>query len=89
MPTLKDFGIELQSFAPIPNSIIVGQVKFGEVDLDTLQQIFREVQLAFNEQNCKNSVIFIPDNISLQRLSTHGLYEIRDTIDEIIKGREK
>lgn len=88
MPTLKDLGIELQSFAPIPNSVIVGTVSFGEMDIETFQQVFQVVKAAFDEQKTNNSVVFIPDNISLQRFSKEGLYLIRDNIDSIIKGCE-
>lgn len=88
MPSLKDYGIELQSFAPIPNSIIVGRVKFGELDLNLLQQISREVCRAFYEQGGNNRVIFIPNDIALHRLSMAQLCQIRNDIDEIIKGCE-
>lgn len=89
MPSLKDFGIELQSFAPIPNSIIVGTFGFDRLDLETLQQIGRNIQSAFDEQGANNRVIFIPNDMSLQRLSVRVLYEIRDNIDSIIKGCER
>lgn len=54
MPTLKDLGIELQSFAPIPNSIIVGRFSFGELDVDNLRDIANVVYDAFKEQDVGN-----------------------------------
>ena len=86
MPSLKDYGIELRSFAPIPNSIIVGTFDFDKIDLATLQQIGKNIQAAFDEQGANYRLVFIPNNVSLQRLEARGLYEIRKTIDEIIKG---
>lgn len=86
MPSLKDFGIELQSFAPIPNSVIIGSIKFGGIDIDLLQRVFKNVQEAFEQQGIGNSVLFIPDDISLQRFSKDGLCEIRDMIDNLIQG---
>lgn len=86
MPSLKDFGIELQSFAPIPNSVIVGIVKFGGIDIELLQRVFKNVQEAFEQQGVGNSVVFIPDEVSLQRFSKDGLCEIRGMIDNLIQG---
>lgn len=85
MPTLKDFGIELQSFAPIPNSIIVGRFKFQELDLEGIRQIGINVKSAFDEQGCNNRVIFIPKDLEIQRMSLDGIIAVRDHINELIE----
>ena len=85
MLSLKDFGIEIQSFAPIPNSIIVGTFDFDKIDLAILQQIGKNMQDALDEQGANCRLVLIPNNVSLQRLEARGLYEIHKTIDEIMK----
>lgn len=89
MPTLKDLGIELQSFAPIPNSVIVGRFSFGELDVDNLRDIAKAVYDAFMEQDVGNQVIFVPTDLALERMSKDGLLIVKEHIEALIEECEE
>lgn len=83
--TLSELGIETQCFAPIPNSLFVCRFDLSEIDLATVKICAENLQRAFAEQNINASVVFIPSELVLERMTKQGLFEIVEHIKSLLE----
>ena len=83
--TLSELGIETQCFAPIPNSLFVCRFDLSEIDLATVEACAKNLQQAFTEQDVNTSVVFIPSDLVLERMTKQGLFEIAERIKSLLE----
>lgn len=83
--TLSELGIETQCFAPIPNSLFVCRFDLSEIDLATVEACAKNLQQAFTEQDVNASVVFIPSELVLERMTRQGLFEIAERIKSLLE----
>jgi len=83
--TLSELGIETQCFAPIPNSLFVCRFDLSEIDLATVEACAKNLQQAFTEQDVNASVVFIPSDLVLERMTKQGLFEIAERIKSLLE----
>ena len=83
--TLSELGIETQCFAPIPNSLFICRFDLSEIDLATVEACAKNLQQAFTEQNVNASVVFIPSDLVLERMTKQGLFEIAERIKSLLE----
>ena len=83
--TLSELGIETQCFAPIPNSLFVCRFDLSEIDLATVEACAKNLQQAFTEQDVNASVVFIPSDLVLERMTKQGLSEIAERIKSLLE----
>lgn len=83
--TLSELGIETQCFAPIPNSLFVCRFDLSEIDLATVEACAKNLQQAFAEQDVSASVVFIPSDLVLERMTKQGLFEIAEHIKSLLE----
>lgn len=83
--TLSELGIETQCFAPIPNSLFVCRFDLSEIDLATVEACVKNLQQAFTEQDVNASVVFIPSDLVLERMTKQGLFEIAERIKSLLE----
>ena len=83
--TLSELGIETQCFAPIPNSLFVCRFDLSEIDLATVEACAKNLQQAFTEQDVNASVVFIPSDLVLERMTKQGLFEISERIKSLLE----
>ena len=83
--TLSELGIETQCFAPIPNSLFVCRFDLSEIDLATVKVCAKNLQQAFTEQDVNASVVFIPSDLVLERMTRQGLFEIAERIKSLLE----
>lgn len=83
--TLSELGIETQCFAPIPNSLFVCRFDLSEIDLATVEACAKNLQQAFTEQDVNASVVFIPSDLVLERMTRQGLFEIAERIKSLLE----
>lgn len=83
--TLSELGIETQCFAPIPNSLFVCRFDLSEIDLATVEACAKNLRRAFTEQDVNASVVFIPSDLVLERMTKQGLFEIAERIKSLLE----
>lgn len=83
--TLSELGIDTQCFAPIPNSLFVCRFDLSEIDLATVEACAKNLQQAFTEQDVNASVVFIPSDLVLERMTKQGLFEIAERIKSLLE----
>lgn len=77
----KELNFKLETIEPHPREAIVIYFNFDEIGIDELQNIFKEVESKFP----KNTIVCVPDKISLEMWSKDELENYISMISEIIE----
>ena len=78
---MKDWITKIETIEPHPTEAIVVSFNFNAISLDNMQNLFNTIKSRFPN----NTVVAIPDHISLQSCSKDVLANIISMITEIIE----
>jgi hypothetical protein len=78
---MEDWITKIETIEPHPTEAIVVSFNFNDISLENMQNLFNTIKSMFPN----NTVIAIPDYISLQNCSKDVLENIISMITEIIK----
>lgn len=78
---MNDLITKIETFEPHPTEAIVISFNFNDTNLETMQQVFKHIEEKFPH----NSIVAIPDYVSLQSWSKDVLENMISVIAEIIE----
>jgi hypothetical protein len=78
---MNDLITKIETLQPHPTEAIVVRFNFNSINIDNMRQVFKEVQENFPN----NTVVGIPDHVSLQSCSKYTLENIIAEIKKIIE----
>lgn len=78
---MENIITKIEKLDPHPTEAIVVSWNFNDIDLDNMKNLFNVIQSKFPD----NTVVAIPDHISLQSCSKDVLENIISMIAEIIE----
>lgn len=78
---MSDWITKIETLEPHPTEVIVVKFNFNSINIDDMRLVFREIQEKFPD----NTVVAIPDHVSLQSCSKYTLKNIIAEIEKIIQ----
>lgn len=78
---MNDLITKIETLQPHPTEAIVVRFNFNSINIDNMRRVFKEIQENFPN----NTVVAIPDHVSLQSCSKYTLENIIVEIEKIIE----